>query len=124
MKKTIVFTVLITLIIGGTVVFADSTGRIVEKLTGKSVDELRTLGKEGKTLFEIAEDEGVLDELKETLSADHRERLNALVDEGKMTQDEAEEMLEKHQEMLNEGELGKIRFREHRGSGKQMRLFK
>ncbi len=131
MKKGISIALVAIMIMGGTIAFADTPdqekddsralrfgggrgpGMMHEAfqedfwgILGMTADELREQIKEGKTLAEIAEEEGVLDELKDALYDAQKERTDTLVDEGKLTEEQAEEMLEKCQTMLDEGKFG------------------
>ena len=133
MKKEIAIALVFTLVVGSTIAFAATSEQDEEKLPRKMFlnfkrtgegrmihqefqesildileitrDELQALREEGKTLTEIAEDKGVLDELKSELYDAQKERLDTLVDEEKITQDEAEEFLERCQTMLDQGKL-------------------
>lgn len=106
MRKILVLTLVLTLVIGASVVFADSPMQIVESITGKSLTELHDLRQEGKTLADIAEEEGVTEELKDALYNEAKERMDTLVDEGKTTQDKADAYLADYQDRLDEGYFG------------------
>lgn len=103
MKKILVLTLVLTLVLGMSVVFADSPGQIYQSLTDKTLEDLKQMREEGKTLWEAAEEDGVLEEFKDAVYKDAEEKTNQLVEEGKITQERADEMLAKLKEELKEG---------------------
>lgn len=70
-------------------------------LLGLTADELCELRAEGLSLADIAAENGIsLDELVETIIADRTETVQAMVDEGLITQEQADFMLERMSERV------------------------
>ncbi|MCG8483374.1 MAG: hypothetical protein MJA31_08715, partial [Clostridia bacterium] len=105
MKKILVGTLILSMVLGSSLVFADSPPEIYQSLTGKTVEELKEMREEGKTIWEAAEEEGILEELKDEIYEDVEERLENAVEEGKLTQEEADEKLANLKERLENGDF-------------------
>lgn len=105
MKKILVGTLILSMVLGTSLAFADSPPEIYQSLTGKTVEELHEMREEGKTLWEAAEEEGVLEDLIEGIYEDAEEKLSAAVEEGKITQEEADEKLANLKERLENGDF-------------------
>lgn len=65
----------------------------LEKVTGKNAEELQV--SSGKPLGEIAAEEGKLDEFHEEMVRGRRERLQQAVEQGEITQEEADRRIER-----------------------------
>ena len=81
-------------------------------LLGISVDEMKSAWAEGKTLMEIAEEQGISQEqLQETIREGKRERLQShlqtLVDNGVINQEQADQRLQTMEERFENGDFGK-----------------
>lgn len=105
MKKILVGTLILSMVLGSTVVFADTPPEIYQSLTGKTVEELKQMREEGKTIWEAAEEDGVLEEFKDNIYEDAKEKLDAAVEDGRLTQEEADEKLAYLEEKLESGEF-------------------
>src|SRR3989338_5795641 len=93
------------------------------ELLGVSIDIVKDGWADGKSLLEIAEEQGVSEEaLKERMRAKHEEQMKAhiqaLVDQGIISQEQANRRLQVMQNHANEG--GRIMLR--RGFGEGMKL--
>jgi hypothetical protein len=93
------------------------------ELLGVSIDIVKDGWADGKSLLEIAEEQGVSEEaLKERMRAKHEEQMKAhiqaLVDQGVISQEQADRRLQVMQNYANEG--GRIMLR--RGFGEGMKL--
>jgi hypothetical protein len=93
------------------------------ELLGVSVDIIKEGWADGKSLPDIAEEQGVSEEtLKERMRAKHEEQMKAhiqaLVDQGVVTQEQADRRLQTMQNNANAG--GRIMLR--RGFGEGMKL--
>jgi hypothetical protein len=90
-------------------------------LLGISVDEMKDYWAEGKNLKEIAEQEGInLEDLRvsmrETRMQHMQERLQSLVDNGVISQEQADQKLQFMQEKFENGEFtGDCKGFKHRG---------
>lgn len=71
----------------------DTPADIVAGITGKSIDSVVALRQGGKTYGTIAAEAGKLDEFKQAALQLKEERLEQLVENGSITQDDADEML-------------------------------
>jgi hypothetical protein len=81
------------------------------ELLGITVEQLENYHAEGKYMFEIAEELGLdVDNLREKIESNRqnrmKERLQDLVDDGKITQEQANERLESMQEFRGRGNFG------------------
>lgn len=99
MKRVLILTALSVLIISTMALsFADATFRpseILANLLGKSTEDVYELRLEsGKTFGQLAEENGVYSEFSEATLEAKKARLSELVEEGKLTQEEADQMLE------------------------------
>lgn len=65
----------------------------LEKVTGKNAEELQV--SSGQPLGEIAAEEGKLDEFHEEMVSGRKERLQQAVEEGEITQEEADRRIER-----------------------------
>lgn len=87
---------------------------------GISVDEIKDAWAEGKTLKEIADEQGITEEqLQERMKEARQERLQAylqaMVDNGVISQEQANQRLQFMEEKFGEDKMGKCF---HRGFGK------
>jgi hypothetical protein len=78
---------------------------------GISVDEIKDYWSEGKNLKEIAEDEGISQEdlqlrMREAKMERMQEKLQAMVDNGVISQEQADKKLQFMQEKFESGEFG------------------
>ena len=94
----------------------------VSEITGISVTDLQTAREEGKHLKELAEERGInLEELHAKLAEARKlkmqERLSTLVSEGTITQEQADERLQKIEERIADGEFHGKPHRGHRRGG-------
>ncbi|HHW57045.1 MAG TPA: DUF2680 domain-containing protein [Clostridia bacterium] len=72
------------------------------KLTGKTADEILSELQSGKTMVQIAEENGItLDNLKKALIEQKEALIDQLVKEGKITQDRANTMKKNIEERMN-----------------------
>ncbi len=87
-------------------------------ILGVSVEELKEMTSNGKTFSDIAQEQGISkDELHETMKENMQNRVNQLVSEGIITQDQADQRLERMQENLaNCADRGNLKSRQHGGS--------
>lgn len=68
--------------------------QVAAEALGMSVDELRAAAADGKTLADLAADNGVTEQtLIDALVAAHEEKLDAALADGRLTQPEADEKL-------------------------------
>ena len=86
-------------------------GDVVAEALGMTVDELREALAEGQTVAELAEAQGVaLEDVADGLVADHSEQIQRAVEDGRLTQEEADERIAELEarilEELESGELG------------------
>lgn len=73
------------------------------ELTGKNVDDLMTICRtSNKTCYDLAIENGVLDQYKERRIAANKEFLAKLVTEGKISQEKADEILAKVEKNISE----------------------
>jgi len=88
------------------------------ELTGKNVQDLmETCRTEQKTCYDIAKENGVLDQYKEKRIAANREILAKLVADGKITQEKADRILVKVEKNINDGKPE----RKHMARGQMMK---
>jgi urease gamma subunit len=84
---------------GGPIELLETTAEAL----GISRDELADRLRDGKTLEEIAKAEGnSLDDVRKAVEADLKERLDKAVDEGDLTREQADRMLEGASDMLDD----------------------
>jgi len=77
------------------------------KLFGTSADELSQELDSGKTMHEIAEEQGIdHDEMYAHIRESKEKRFNQLIADGKITQEQADEKLQLMQERHDNGETG------------------
>ncbi len=89
----------------------DGHSDVVAEALGMTVDELREAMKDGKTIADLAETNGVaLQDVADALVAAHAERLQQAVEDGRLTQEEADERIAQMEanilEHLESGEPG------------------
>jgi hypothetical protein len=93
-KFAVVLTVVIVLGAAGAAYAAvQSPADIAAGLTGKSVEDLYNARAEGKTYGTIANEEGKLEEFKALMLERKKEILDQRVEEGRLTQEQADEIL-------------------------------
>ncbi|MFC2004763.1 DUF2680 domain-containing protein [Chloroflexota bacterium] len=95
----------------------------VSELLGLTPEELCELRQEGKSLAEIAVDQGVtVDELVEAIMAEKIEAVQVRVDDGTLTQEQADLMIQRMEEMtelaVNRTTTGPAEWRMGGGYGK------
>lgn len=91
--------------------FAGSMHEVVADITGLTDDELYTLRLEGKTIAQIANDEGVTTEsLTSTLTAAKIDQVNQLYNDGTITVDQKDYMISQAEvrtvDKINRTEIG------------------
>lgn len=97
-KLLVVLTIVTTILVAfASVSFAasiyGSPAEILAGLTGKSVDEVYDARSNGQTFGEQAESAGVLDQFQQDRLDLMKDRLDQLVEDGRLTQEEAEARL-------------------------------
>jgi len=86
----------------------------VAEILGLTSDELQTLLKAGKTMEQITGDKGMtLEQLKEKWLAEVQAELDSQVSQGKLTAEQAQEMVTR----LQSTDLGKLGERPEMGEG-------
>jgi polyhydroxyalkanoate synthesis regulator phasin len=91
-----------------------------ETYLGLSEDELRSRLESGKTLAQIARDEGKsVDGLKQAMVADAKDKLDQAVKDGRLTRSEADRALQDLEQRVDDLVNGNLqqRFRLHHGFG-------
>jgi hypothetical protein len=74
------------------------------RMTNRNQEEIEKLCKNAKiSVWELAEKEGKLNQLKEALLNEAKDKFSRLVKEGKMTQQEMDKKLEQIKKRLSEG---------------------
>lgn len=76
--------------------------KITSELTGKSVEDLQEERESGKTYGEIAKDSGKQEEFKSSMLEHRKSILKERVAEGKITQEKADEILNKIEEKMKD----------------------
>jgi len=81
-------------------------------LLGISVDEMKNAWSQGKNFREIAEEKGITQEqlqekMRELRQEKMQSRLQMMVDNGIITQEQANERLQNTQDRFNNGEIGR-----------------
>ncbi len=77
--------------------------QVLAEMTGLDVEEIHDLRVDGKSFSEIATENGVdPDDVVDAIVADAREKLDAAVADGKITEERATEMLDRLSERLSE----------------------
>lgn len=71
---------------------------IAAEVTGKTVENVQTERAEGKTYGGIADEEGKLEEFKTQMLEQRKVNLDQRVQEGTLTQEQADQMLERMRE--------------------------
>ena len=66
---------------------------VVSGITGKTIEDVLTERQEGKTYGAIAAESEKLNDFKQEMLSIHKDRLNALVDDGTLTREEADAQL-------------------------------
>ncbi len=96
----------------------DSLIAVAADKLGMNVDELKTQLKDGKTVADLAKEKGVeLQTIVDAFMAARQETLNQAVTDGKMTQEQADKMLENMREMIEEHLNGEMPMYGHGGRG-------
>ena len=90
-KILLVFSVLVVMTTG--ILYAATPYEIVSDLTGLTYDNYYELRSSGLTMGQIAEQYGVYDEFYDAMLLEKEARLEVLVSNGVLTQEEAEAML-------------------------------
>lgn len=71
-------------------------------ISGTSIDDIRDACEDGNTtVFALADEAGLLDELKAAMIADGNERIDQLLADGRISQDQADQMKENNEEHIN-----------------------
>lgn len=94
-KKTVSLVTILSLLSIGGVAFASglqSPAELASELTGKTIVEVQEERSTGKTYGTMARDEGKLEEFKEKMLEQKKEKLNQRVKEEKMTQEQADKI--------------------------------
>ncbi|MBS7525629.1 hypothetical protein KHM83_02955 [Fusibacter paucivorans] len=92
LKIFLTFSLLVVLTMG--ILYAATPYEIVTDLTDLTADQCYELRTSGLTYGEIAEQYGVYDEFYDAMQTEREERLDALVEAGRITEEEADTMLE------------------------------
>jgi len=96
----------------------DSLIAVAADKLGMTVDELKTQLKDGKTVADLAKEKGVdLQTIVDAFMAARQETLNQAVTDGKMTQEQADKMLENMREMIEDHLNGEMPMYGHGGRG-------
>lgn len=95
----------------------------ISKFLGLTSDEVRTERQSGKSLADIASDKGVAkDKLLDQMVQERKAQLDALVKDGKLTQEQADQYLSQIKDrmgtMVERTETGRPDFAPGRGQGK------
>lgn len=95
----------------GAVAFADSVmtpAQVYSDVTGKTVEEAYEERQSGKTYGQLAQEEGKYDEFKEQLIENRKELLEERVEDGTLTREQADYMLQRMEECdgTNPGQNG------------------
>ena len=117
MKKILVLTLVLAMGIGTATAFADTPSEILEDLSGVTQEQQRDARDEGKTLRDLAEENGVTDEFNSRLMADYAERIAELVSEGRITDEVASERISDFNERIEDGEFAQGMRAGKRGNG-------
>ena len=106
MKKKVFVMGLSLLLVIGSFSFANPI-EIYSDLTGQDESDVRDeLRDSDVSLYDLAEEDGVLDELKTELLAEHKERLADLLEDGRIDQERYDELLADYEERINDGDFG------------------
>jgi hypothetical protein len=92
LKIFLTFSLLVVLTMG--IIYAATPYDIVTDLTDLTAEECYDLRASGMTYGEIAEQYGVYDAFYDAMQTEREARLDALVEDGRLTEDQADEMLE------------------------------
>jgi polyhydroxyalkanoate synthesis regulator phasin len=96
----------------------DSLIAVAADKLGMDVDELKTQLKDGKTVADLAKEKGVdLQTIVDAFMTVRQGTLNQAVTDGKMTQEQADKMLENMREMIEERLNGEMPMYGHGGRG-------
>ena len=106
MKKALAIGLVLALSIGTITAFADSPQEILSNVSGLSLGDIQEERDMGKRLEEIAEEKGVTDEFNAGLLGEAEERLSQAVEDERITQDEADEILARLSERIESGYYG------------------
>lgn len=103
MKKLLTITLIGVLALSmGAIAFADgfdNPAEVYSNLTEKTLDEAYELRSDGKTYGELAKEAGKLDEFRKANLENKISIINERVDEGLLTQKEADEIIETMKDM-------------------------
>jgi len=119
MKKILVLTLVLAMGIGTATAFADTPSEILEDISGVTQEQQRDARDEGKTLHDLAEENGVTSEFNTRLIADYEDRMAELVSEGKITEEVAAERTSDFNERIEAGEFGQGMRAGKRGNGSE-----
>lgn len=75
---------------------------ILAEMTGTDVEDIRSKLQAGKTIGDIANEAGVMDEMKATILQNAKEWLDSAVENGKLTQEEADELYATKEEHMED----------------------
>ena len=124
MKKTrklvMVVAVLVIMAMAGTALAATlkSPAEFASELTGKTIEELRAEVGQGRTIGSIVNDAGKLEEFKQYMLEQKKAILDARVQEGRLTQERADEIYNAIMERQESCDgTGEGALRENKGSG-------
>jgi hypothetical protein len=92
LKIFLTFSLLVVMTMG--ILCAATPYEIVTDLTDLTADQCYELRTSGLTYGEIAEQYGVYDEFYDAMQTEREERLDALVEAGRITEEQADTMLE------------------------------
>jgi len=104
----------LVLSIGTATVFADTPSEILEDIAGVTQEEVKAARDEGKTIHDLAEENGVTDEFNTRLIEDAEARINQLLEDGKITEEKAATIIESFKEKIETGDYGALRGRGNR----------
>lgn len=94
-KKIVVVALILVLLGGGGAAYASTLASpldILSDATGTPVDTILENRGDGETLGSMAADEGVLEEFQEAMTANREAVIQQRVEEGRLTQEEADEI--------------------------------
>lgn len=112
MKKKLSLVMALVFVIGvGSMAFADgfkTPAEIYSELKNITVEQAYEEVKENdKSFGQLAEDNGFLDKFRDQNQEERKAMLKQYVEEGKLTQEQADAMLERMDECLTDGPLGR-----------------
>jgi lipoate-protein ligase A len=119
-KLLAAFTVVGAITVLGAIAFA-SPASIISELTGKTAEEIAVERNSGNSCGTIAKEAGVLEEFKEAMLEEKKERLAKKVEEGTLTEEKANDIIlqiEERQENCDGTGMYDDARRGNRGGGK------